>query len=66
MTPEKVKRIQELSTEIARLLYEEAEAEELTSMIKIEKTVRDLTLEHVTPSIGIFLSKQSQILMQEG
>jgi hypothetical protein len=57
MTPEKAKRIQQLSTEIASLLYEEREVEEMTSLIKIE---------HVTPNIGVFLSKRAQIGMEEG
>jgi hypothetical protein len=66
MTPEKAKRIQQLSTEIASLLYEETEVEEMTSLIKIEKTARDLILEHVIPNIGVFLSKRAQIGMEEG
>jgi hypothetical protein len=66
MTPEKAKRIQQLSTEIASLLYEETEVEEMTSLIKIEKSARDLILEHVTPNIGVFLSKRAQIGMEEG
>jgi hypothetical protein len=64
MTPEKAKRIKELSTEIASLLYEEAEAEDLSSLKKIEMKARDLILEHVSPNIGIFLSKQRQTLIQ--
>jgi hypothetical protein len=60
MTPEKAKRIKQLSTEIANLLYEEVKEEELTSLKKIEIKARDLILEHVSPNIGIFLSKQQQ------
>jgi hypothetical protein len=60
MTPEKAKRIEQLSTEIANLLYEEVEGEELTSLKRIEIKARDLILEHVSPNIGIFLLKQSQ------
>ena len=66
MTPEKAKRIQQLSTEIASLLYGEVDAKGMTNLMNIEKTARDLILEHVTPNIGIFLSKRVQIPMQEG
>jgi hypothetical protein len=66
MTPEKAKRIQQLSTEIASLLYGEVDAKGMTNLMNIEKTARDLILEHVTPNIGIFLSKRAQIPMQEG
>lgn len=63
MTPEKAKRIQQLSTEIASLLYGEVDAKGMTNLMNIEKTVRDLILEHVTPNIEIFLSKRAQIRM---
>lgn len=66
MTPEKAKRINQLSTEIANLLYGEVDAKGMTNLMNIEKTARDLILEHVTPNIGIFLSKRAQIQMQEG
>lgn len=66
MTPEKAKRIQQLSTEIASLLYGEVDAKGMTNLTNIEKTARDLILEHVTPNIGIFLLKRAQIPMQEG
>lgn len=66
MTPEKAKRIQQLSTEIASLLYGEVDAKGMTNLMNIEKTARDLILEHVTPNIGIFLLKRAQIPMQEG
>ena len=46
---------------IAALLYEEANQEELKTLAGIEKSVRDLALEHVMPQMGIFLSKQSQV-----
>ena len=66
MTPEKAKRIQQLSTEIASLLYGEVDTKGMTNLMNIEKTARDLILEHVTPNIGIFLLKRAQIPMQEG
>ncbi len=45
-------------------MYEELEGEELTSLKRIEVKARDLILEHVSPNIGVFLSKQSQKLRQ--
>jgi hypothetical protein len=42
---------------IAALLFEEAEAEQVQTLAGIEETVRAQLLEHVSPEIGIFLSK---------
>ncbi len=60
MNPEKRQAIKAHADAIAALLYEEANQEDLKTLAGIEKTVRDLALEHVMPQIGIFLSKQSQ------
>lgn len=43
---------------IAALLFEEAEAEQVQTLAGIEETVRAQLLEHVSPEIGIFLSKR--------
>ena len=56
MTPEKVSAIKAHAEALASLLYEEASPEQLTTLAKIEKTVRDSVLEQVTPHIGVFLS----------
>lgn len=42
---------------IAALLFEETEAEQVQTLASIEETVRAQLLEHVSPEIGIFLSK---------
>lgn len=61
MNPEKRRAIKAHADAIAALLYEEANQEDLKTLAGIEKSVRDLALEHVMPQIGIFLSKQSQV-----
>jgi hypothetical protein len=60
MNPEKAQALKVHVDAIAKLLYEEANQEELKTLAGIEKSVRDLALEHVMPQIGIFLLKQSQ------
>ncbi|MES1025063.1 hypothetical protein ABN584_20285 [Gloeocapsa sp. BRSZ] len=61
MNLEKAQAIKAHVDAIAALLYEEANQEELKTLAGIEKSVRDLALEHVMPHMGIFLSKQSQV-----
>lgn len=41
---------------IAAILYEEANPAELTTLEGIEKNVRALSVEHVLPQLGVFLS----------
>ncbi len=60
MTPEKQKALEEHIEVIAKILYEESKPEQLESLAKIEATVRDKTLEHITPQIGFFLSNKLQ------
>jgi len=60
MTPEKHKALEEHIEAIAKILFEETEPEDLESLAKIEATVRDQTLEHITPQIGFFLSNKVQ------
>ncbi len=60
MTPEKQKALEEHIEAIAKILYEESKPEQLESLAKIEATVRDKTLEHITPQIGFFLSNKLQ------
>jgi hypothetical protein len=60
MTSEKAKRIKQLSTEIANLLYEEVKEEDLSSLKKIEMKARDLILEHVSPNIGIVIKPEKR------
>ena len=45
---------------IAALLYEETKPEQVESLAKIENTIREQTLEYITPQLGIFLSNKLQ------
>jgi len=45
---------------ITALLYEEADAEQVQTLAGIEETIRAQVLEHVSPKIGGFLSKQQR------
>ena len=46
---------------IAAILYKETPLEKLNTLEEIEQTVRQKVPKHVSPEIGIFLSKQSQV-----
>lgn len=60
MKPEQRKALEKHLEAIAKILYEDTNSEELESLAKIEATVREKTLEHITPQIGFFLSKKAQ------
>ena len=60
MTPEEQKSLEYHSREIAKILYKNSESEMVETLEGIEKTVRAQVLEHVSPQIGIFLSKLEQ------
>jgi hypothetical protein len=60
MTPEKILEIKQHAEAIAAILYEQTEAEQVSTLAGIEKTVRDQVLEYVTPEIAIFLSGRQQ------
>ncbi len=61
MTPEKAKELKAHLQAIAAILYEETPPEKLNTLEEIEQTVRQKVLKHVSPEIGVFLSKQSQV-----
>ena len=65
MTPEKERELAQHVEAIATLLYEETEPEQVESLAKIEATVRDKTLQHITPQLGVFLSEKLPKLHQE-
>ena len=65
MTPENEKALSEHIVAIAKILYEDTSPSELTSLEKIETTVREKLLTHVNPQIGFFLSKKSQTQLLE-
>jgi hypothetical protein len=65
MSPEKKKQLDEYVRAIADILYEEAEEEQVETLFAIEETIRDQTLEYITPQLGVFLSKSEQEQKQE-
>jgi hypothetical protein len=60
MTPEKTEALKAHLKAIAAILYEETPLEEVNTLEAIEQTVRQKVLQHVSPEIGVFLSKPSQ------
>lgn len=64
MTPEKQQELNHYLDAIAKILYEEAEPENLQSLEGIEQTIRGQALEYVMPRLGFFLSKKQRELRQ--
>jgi hypothetical protein len=60
MNSEKAQLIQHHAEAIAALLYEDTSPEQVKTLESIEKTVREKVLEHVSPTIAVFLSAQAQ------
>lgn len=58
MDTDKRQQIEAHARAIAALLYEETAPEQLTTLEGIEEAVRGHVLEHVSPEIGLFLSRQ--------
>jgi hypothetical protein len=65
LPPEQVELIKQHSNEIAKILYADTDPATLDSLEAIETTVRQKMLEHVSPEVGIFLSKQTLVQQQE-
>ena len=61
MNPENTVALKAHLKAIAAILYEENPLEKLNTLEEIEQTVRQEVLKHVSPEIGIFLSKQLQV-----
>jgi hypothetical protein len=59
------KKLQKHLQAVAKILYQEAEATELDSLVGIEKTIRAQTLEYITPELGVFFLEKQQELHQE-
>ena len=64
MSPEKTEALKAHLQAIAAILYEETPPENLNTLEEIEQTVRQKVLKHVSPKIGVFLSKQLQVQTQ--
>lgn len=62
MTPEQRHQLKAHVTEIARILYADAEENEMDmeSLGKIEETIRTQLQNHVSPDLAIFLSTLAQ------
>lgn len=67
MTPEQHQQLQEYVSEIAKLLYADAQAQAMPmeSLAAIEQTVRSQMLRHVSPGVGNFLSTLAQPQTQD-
>lgn len=59
MDADKKAQIQAHARAIAALLYEATDPQQVTTLTGIEAAVRGHLLEHVSPEIGNFLSKQA-------
>jgi hypothetical protein len=65
MTPEKQQALQKHIKAIAKILYDDTPAEQLTSLAGIESAVRNQMQKHVMPEIGVFLSQLPQAQRQD-
>lgn len=61
MDASKEARLKALTQELAELLYEETDPEEVKTLEGIENAVRGHLLEHVGPELGHFLSVQAAV-----
>lgn len=60
MTPEEDKELQAHVEAIAGILYRNTDPLELKTIEGIEQVVRQQMLKHISPQIGIFLSKKQR------
>lgn len=60
MTPPEEKELKEHINAIAKILYRQSKPEQVETLARIEETVREQTLKHISPQIGIFLSNKEQ------
>ena len=60
MTPEQVELVKKHANAIAEILYADIEPETLQSLEVIETVVREKIQAHVSPQVGVFLSKKAQ------
>ena len=65
MTPEDKKELKGHINAIANILYKQTQPEKLKNLSKIEETVREQTLEYISPQIGFFSSQKPQEQHQE-
>lgn len=67
MTPEQREQMHYHARALAQILYDDAEAKgmSMNSLGEIEQTVRSQLQSHVSPDLGIFLSKLVSAQMME-
>jgi hypothetical protein len=65
MTPDKRIELDHHIQAIAKILYEEADPTQIENLAGIEETIREQTLEYITPELGFFLSKKRLELKRE-
>ena len=58
MKPEEEKELTEHLNEIAKILYRQTKPEQVQTLAQIEATVREQTLQYITPKLGFFLSNR--------
>jgi hypothetical protein len=60
MTPEDEKALNEHVQAIAKILYQDADKNQMTNLAEIEAMVRSQVQQYVTPELGVFLSQALQ------
>lgn len=65
MTPAEEKELTKHVNAIAKILYKQALPKQVETLAKIEETVREQTLQYISPQIGFFLSNKKQARHQE-
>lgn len=65
MTPAAQQELDRHVQAIAKLLYADANIRELKSLNDIEVTIRNQVQTHVTPQIGLFLSKALPVAQKD-
>lgn len=58
MTPEENKNLQAHVQAIAAILYQNTEPLKLKTIEGIEQSVRQQVIKHISPQIGVFLSRK--------
>lgn len=64
MTPEDAQQLQAYIQGIAKILYKNTPESDLVTLESIEKSVRQLLLEQVSPQVAFFLSTKSQVQLK--
>lgn len=60
MTPLERKELEACLKRASEILYDNTQPESLETFEGIEKTIREQVLEHISPQIALFFSKEKQ------